>query len=497
MIRANLDRKSILIVVNDPKAWPLQIPGVEVIDARTYLTDAEYGQRRGAKVFNLCRSYRYQSTGYYVTLLASARGHRPLPSISTIQDMRTQSIVRFVSDDLDKLIQSSLARVQSDKFVLSIYFGRNFAKRYERLATHLFNLFQAPLLRAYFTRNGRWQLRRIGAIPVGEIPEPHRPFLLDVATRYFTGRGPNIPRRRRFKYDLAILTNELDSTPPSDSKALGRFIKAAEHVSLRPEIISPDDFARIGEFDALFVRETTQVNHHTYRFARRGTAEGLVVIDDPESIVRCTNKVYLAELLSRQGISIPKTLVVHRDNIDQVEQVLGFPCVLKQPDSSFSRGVVKVKNVDELHAALGEWLQESDLVIAQEFISTPFDWRIGVMDRTPIYACRYFMARDHWQIYKTKHDGKSIAGKADTLPVELAPRHVVRTALRAANLIGDGLYGVDVKEIGGKAYLIEVNDNPSIDAGVEDSVLKDELYRRVMSSFLHRIDRLKAEAIYP
>ena len=488
---------SVLIVVNDPKAWPLHIPGVEVIDARTYLTDAAYGQRRGIKVFNLCRSYRYQSTGYYVTLLASARGHRPLPSISTIQDMRTQSIVRFVSEDLDKLIQTSLARVQSDKFVVSIYFGRNLAKRYERLATHLFNLFQAPLLRAYFTRNGRWQLRRIGAIPVGEIPEAHRPFLLDVATRYFTGRGPGMPRRKKFKYDLAILANEADATPPSDEKAMDKFMKAAENVGLRPEIIGPDDYARIAEFDALFVRETTQVNHHTYRFARRATAEGLVVIDDPESIVRCTNKVYLAELMSRQGVSIPKTMVVHKDNIEDVERCLGFPCVLKQPDSSFSLGVVQVYNVQELRAALASWLQDSDLVIAQEFISTPFDWRIGILDRVPIYACKYYMARDHWQIYKNESNGKSIAGKAETLPVELAPRHVIRTALKAANLIGDGLYGVDLKEIHGKAQLIEVNDNPSIDAGVEDAVLKDELYRRVMSSFLHRIDRSKAEAALP
>ena len=128
--------------------------------------------------------------------------------------MRTQSIVRFVSENLDKLIQTSLASVQSDRFVVSIYFGRNLAKRYERLATHLFNLFQAPLLRAYFTRNGRWQLRRIGAIPVGEIPKAHRPFLLDVATRYFTGRGPGMPRHKKFKYDLAILANEADATPP-------------------------------------------------------------------------------------------------------------------------------------------------------------------------------------------------------------------------------------------------------------------------------------------
>lgn len=488
---------SIVIVVNDPKEWPLHIPGVNVVDARGYLTDPDYGRRRDLKVFNLCRSYRYQSTGYYVTLLASARGHRPLPSINTIQDMRSQTIVRFVSEDLDKLIQQSLSRVQSDKFVLSIYFGRNLAKRYERLAVHLFNLFQAPLLRAHFSRNGRWQLRRIGAIPVGEIPQAHRPFLLDVANKYFVGKRPGVPRRKRFKYDLAILTNDADPTPPSDPKAIQRFVRAAESVGLRPEIIDRDDYARIGEFDAMFVRETTNVNHHTYRFARRATAEGLVVIDDPESIVRCTNKVYLAELLGRQSVPTPNTLVVHRDNIDHIEAVLGYPCVLKEPDSSFSKGVVKVSSRAEMNDALELLLKESDLVIAQEFLSTPFDWRIGVIDRTPIYACKYYMARNHWQIYKNETNGKSVSGRSETIPIELAPRCVVRTALRAANLIGDGLYGVDVKELHGKAYLIEVNDNPSIDAGVEDAVLKDELYRRIMGSFLHRIDRSKAEVAFP
>ena len=52
----------ILIVVNDPKDWPFQIPGVEVVDARSYLTRPEYSDMRGVKLFNLCRTYRYQST---------------------------------------------------------------------------------------------------------------------------------------------------------------------------------------------------------------------------------------------------------------------------------------------------------------------------------------------------------------------------------------------------------------------------------------------------
>jgi glutathione synthase/RimK-type ligase-like ATP-grasp enzyme len=68
---------------------------------------------------------------------------------------------------------------------------------------------------------------------------------------------------------------------------------------------------------------------------------------------------------------------------------------------------------------------------------------------------------------------------------------VVRTALRAANLIGDGLYGVDIKQVGQSLYVIEVNDNPNIDAGVEDAVLKDELYKRIMRVILRRIEQRK------
>jgi glutathione synthase/RimK-type ligase-like ATP-grasp enzyme len=78
------------------------------------------------------------------------------------------------------------------------------------------------------------------------------------------------------------------------------------------------------------------------------------------------------------------------------------------------------------------------------------------------------------------------------MPVEVAPPKAVRVALKAANHIGNGLYGVDVKQSGDKFYVIEVNDNPNIDAGIEDAVLKDELYRRIMAVFLQRIEQRKA-----
>jgi glutathione synthase/RimK-type ligase-like ATP-grasp enzyme len=69
----------------------------------------------------------------------------------------------------------------------------------------------------------------------------------------------------------------------------------------------------------------------------------------------------------------------------------------------------------------------------------------------------------------------------------------MKGAMAVANLIGDGLYGVDMKQVGDKAYVVEINDNPNIDSGVEDTLLKDNLYLTVMQVFLKRIEERKRE----
>jgi glutathione synthase/RimK-type ligase-like ATP-grasp enzyme len=75
--------------------------------------------------------------------------------------------------------------------------------------------------------------------------------------------------------------------------------------------------------------------------------------------------------------------------------------VLKIPDSSFSRGV-KRANFEELKTLATEWLEESDLLIAQEYLPTDFDWRIGVLGGQPLFAVQYLMVKKHWQI--VNHD---------------------------------------------------------------------------------------------
>ncbi len=479
-----------LIVVTSRDDFNLELDDARVVTAREYLT-GQIDDARNVRVYNLCRSYRYQTAGYYISLLAEAWGHRVVPSVTTIQDFKSQTVMKSLSDDLDLMIQRRLAHITSREFVLSIYFGKNVAKRYDELARAFYNIFEAPLLRASFARNKKWSLQGIGPVSLKDIDPSHLPYVHEFARKYFSGRKVYISRKKRMPYSIAILTDSDDPSPPSDESAVRKFIKAAPKFHIDPYLIERDSIARVGEYDGLFIRATTQVTDFTYRFARKAFAEGLVVIDDPLSILRCTNKVYLAELLSRYRIPCPKTLVIHKDNVAAIEREIGFPCVLKQPDSSFSRGVARVNGAGDLRERLASHFEKSDFVVVQEYMPTEFDWRIGVLDRKPLYACKYFMARGHWQIYNWDAKGAAKFGRWETLPIEHAPKRIVDTATKAANLIGDGFYGVDLKEHNGRACVIEINDNPSIESGVEDQALGNHLYETVMRVFYVRMHSLR------
>jgi len=480
-----------VVAVSDLKDWALHVPGVEVVLAKDYLSQPRWSELEGVRVFNLCRRYRYQSEGYYVSLLAMARRHTAIPNLTTLLEMRSRTMVRAVDDEIEESIQRTLKKIQSDEFVLSIYFGENLAKRYAPLAQRLFNMFPAPLLRATFARTqGRWRLQRIEPIPSRHVPEAHLPFVRAAAERYFARPRYQVRRRRPARFHLAMLTDPKENFPPSNPGALRRFERAAEKVGFGVETIGRDDFSRLPEFDALFLRTTTYANHYTFRFAQRAQAEGLAVIDDPQSIIRCGNKVFLAEAMVQAEIPTPRTVVGNRFNLTEIVKEVGLPCVLKYPDSAFSQGVHKCASEEELMEKASGILEASDLFIAQEFMPTEFDWRVGVFEDEPLYACRYHMVDKHWQI--VRHHGQNAEyGKIEPVPLDLVPSGVVRTALRAARCVGHGLYGVDLKRIGRQTFVMEVNDNPNIDRGYEDAVLGEELYRRIMQGLWERVLALK------
>ena len=487
-----------IAVVHARSDWPLNVPGVEVVVAGDYLTAPTWTGGRDLRVFNLCRSYAYQSEGYYVSLLASARGHRPFPDLRTVLDMKNRFQVREVDQELDERIQKSLAGIQGARFDLSVYFGKNLARRHQQLAKLLFVQFPVPLLRASFARkgSGRWRMTSVAPVSLREVPESHREFVAE-AMHDHVGRRRRSARaaKREARYDLGILYDPDEQLAPSDPRALARFRRAARKVGFDVQMLQKDDYSRIAEFDALLLRETTAVAHHTFRFAQRAERLGIVVIDDATSILRSTNKVYQAEALARHKVPIPRTLILGEADAESIADRIGLPCVLKFPDSSFSQGVVKCSTVDEVRTEGERILEESDLMLAQEYLPTGFDWRVGVFGGEALYACRYLMARGHWQIVKRTGAGRFRHGRVEPVPLTDVPEQVVAVALRAAAAFGDSLYGVDLKDVDGSLYVTEVNDNPNIDAGCEDAILGDDLYLRIMQGLLDRVRAGKREPL--
>jgi glutathione synthase/RimK-type ligase-like ATP-grasp enzyme len=485
-----------LLLVERLADWKPHYPPLPVASIDSYLAGPTEKYPSNLRVINLCRSQRYLSAGYYGSLLAEARGHKVIPSVRTLQDLSRKSIYSLDTEDLDREVARVLGRRHAGTEPLTldllVFFGQCPLREMQDIASQLFSLFPAPMFRVEFRFQGKWQIHALKSFALNTLrPDQEEEFF--TALDHHLKRPWRRPRSttRIPRYDLAILHNPDERLAPSDRVALGRFVRAGRALDVDIELIQARDFGRLAEFDALFIRETTRIDHYTYRFARRAEAEGMVVIDDPNSILRCTNKVYLAERLAANKVPAPKTLILTDETILQAEEQIGYPVVLKIPDGSFSRGVFKANSRRELEDIARRLLTESDLILAQEFVYTEFDWRIGVLNKKPLYASQYFMSRKHWQIVDHTAKGGPRHGGYATLDVAQVPPSIIRTALKAANLIGDGLYGVDLKQTPRGVMVIEVNDNPSIDSGVEDKILGDALYRSIIGDFIRRLGALK------
>jgi glutathione synthase/RimK-type ligase-like ATP-grasp enzyme len=485
----------VIIIVERKEDWASYFPSEDVMSAQEYLEqplEIEAGKR--VQVINLCRGYKYLGHGYYCSLLAEARGHKVIPSVRTISELTKKSLYGLALDDLGKTLDKALSNhvySNTEGFTLTLYFGKTNLEPLQDLARQIFEAFPCPILLIEFRKSNSWRIDGIKSGVLHKLREDQEdPFAnsLDSFSRK-VWRMPRSPRVAR--YDLAILHDPHEALPPSNAKALENFIRVGKGLGIDVDLIEKKDYSRIAEYDALLIRETTSVDNHTYRFAKKAESEGLVVMDDPTSILRCTNKVYLTDLLKSHQLGMPASEILYKERPEDFERVgerLGFPLVLKIPDGCFSRGVIKVESQQALLEATAELFEHSVLLLAQEFFYTEYDWRIGVLNRKPIFACQYFMSKGHWQIYNHKAKGQDINGECRTLAVHEAPRAVVELAVKTANLIGDGLYGVDLKQSGDKVVVIEVNDNPNMDAGIEDAFLQDDLYSLVLEEFIRRLE---------
>lgn len=293
---------------------------------------------------------------------------------------------------------------------------------------------------------------------------------------------------------LGILYDSKAIYSPSNQIAIDKFCESAIKYELDPVILKKDElWIPIDSYIGLFIRDTTHPGNHTYEWANLAAYSGKKVIDSPMSIQQGCNKLWQAQLFLEYNISHPRTWkdryysflpgITRSFDIDN----LIFPCVIKIPDSCFSQGVFKCINIDEYIKTLKHISQlncsAEAYVACQEFIETKFDWRITIFNHKFLFAVKYYMVDKDWKIIKYDRKGNYIDGKHECVRFEDIPLPVLLEADKCNKLLTDGLYGIDIKEHDGKAYVIEINDNPSIDGGVEDEIEGDGIYDTIINWF--------------
>ena len=267
--------------------------------------------------------------------------------------------------------------------------------------------------------------------------------------------------------------------------ALMKLGQVAHMLGHRLDFLFRPDMYKIPGYDAIFIRALTDPLNSSYVAARLAQMNGLRVIDDPESIYICCDKVNMYRHLQDKNVPMPETQFLIESDLNHATgarllESMGAPLVLKAPNSSFSMYVEKVATPEEFVAVGTRYLRRADRVVAQKFVRSQFDWRVCVLAGEPLFVCQYMIPKKRWKIMTYTDAGRAIYGEVKGIPISEADPELIDVAVQAAAAIGTGLYGVDLKQTDDGYLVIEVNDNPTINQDEEDQEAP-ELYEKLIT----------------
>jgi glutathione synthase/RimK-type ligase-like ATP-grasp enzyme len=283
--------------------------------------------------------------------------------------------------------------------------------------------------------------------------------------------------------NIACFVERYTINKAEELSALTNFKIAAMNMGHQFEYMFRSDIGKIPDFDALFIRSTTDPMNACYVASRIAEMNGLRVIDDPDSIIVCCDKINMYLRLMRSDLPIPETRFLGKREMDRkivqsLFEDLGSPVVLKAPFSSFSAYVEKVSDVHAFYETARRYFRRSSEIVVQQFVPSNFDWRVTTLNGEVLFVCKYVMPPHSWKI-QHRENGHVEWARIEAMDMGAVDPKLIEIGLAASKAVGNGLYGVDIKQVNGTFLVIEVNDNPNIDAGGEDAK-NPEVYERIV-----------------
>lgn len=271
--------------------------------------------------------------------------------------------------------------------------------------------------------------------------------------------------------DVAILSVSLNvystSRIAEEFETAGHYVEHIDHTKCsvqlggeKPQIFYGADNIT-DEFDAVVPRIGTTVTRHGAAIVKQFEMNHIFSTAKSLGITRARNKVSTLQLMSKKGISVPKTVFsINPNNVeDQIELLGGAPVIIKLQEGTQGKGVILAESKKSAKSVIDTLYNMNTSILLQEYIAEANgeDLRIIVVGHKIVASMMRTSGLDDFR--SNVHRG------ADTQRVQLTPREKFM-ALNATKYLGLGVAGVDLIRSKKGPLLIEVNASPGL-KGIE------------------------------
>jgi ribosomal protein S6--L-glutamate ligase len=224
---------------------------------------------------------------------------------------------------------------------------------------------------------------------------------------------------------------------------------------------------QLSDYDAALPRIGASITYFGSAVVRQFEQMDVYTPNTANGITNARDKLRAMQILSRHDIGMPATAFV-RDRADvlpAIERVGGAPVVIKLLEGTQGIGVILAPNTRVAEGIIETLQSTRQNVLIQQFIaeSRGRDIRALVVGDRVVAAMRRTAQGDEFR--SNVHRGGSVES------VQLDPAYA-RTAVRAAQIMGLRVAGVDMLEAESGPLVMEVNSSPGL-AGIEQATNLD------------------------
>lgn len=246
----------------------------------------------------------------------------------------------------------------------------------------------------------------------------------------------------------------------------------------------PDLYYRqkqLSHYDAVLPRIGSSVTYYGTAVVRQFEQMGVFSANASAGIANSRDKLRSLQILSRHHIGIPQTTYVRdkKDVLPAIERVGGAPVIIKLLEGTQGIGVLLAESIKSAEAIIEMLQSQKQNVLIQQFISESKgrDIRAFVVGDQVVAAMR--------RVAQGQEFRSNVHRGGTTERVELDAAYT-EAAVRAAQIMGLRVAGVDLLEAHDGPQVMEVNSSPGLE-GIERCTQLD-IARSVIDYIAAQVD---------